>query len=91
MRVVLPGALADLAGGSRTLDLALPAGTVADVLDALQVEFPVLVRRVRDETGSIRRYVNVYVDGADVRAHGGAGAAVGEGAEVQVIPSVAGG
>lgn len=91
VQVLLPGVLAELAGGSRRLDLDVPAGTVADLLDALAEVHPVLVRRMRDETGALRRYVNVYVDGADVRGQQGRLTEVPSGAVVHVLPSVAGG
>jgi len=91
VQVLLPGVLADLAGGARRLTLDLPAGTLADLLDALASAHPVLGRRLRDESGALRRYVNVYVDGADVRGERGLETAVGPRALVQVLPSVAGG
>ena len=50
-----------------------------------------LARRIRDETGQVRRFVNVYVDGDDVRFEEGLATKVRDGAEVQVLPSVAGG
>jgi molybdopterin converting factor small subunit len=91
VQVLLPGALANLAGGAKHLDLEPAGGTLADVLDALAVQHPLLARRIRDETGQVRRFVNVYVDGDDVRFEGGLATAVKDGAEVQVLPSVAGG
>jgi molybdopterin converting factor small subunit len=91
VQVLLPGALAGLAGGARHLELQPSGGTLADVLDALAVEHPVLCRRIRDETGTVRRFVNLYVDGEDVRFAGGLATPVRDGAEVQVLPSVAGG
>jgi sulfur-carrier protein len=87
--LVLPQALRGLAGGQKALDLT--GGTVGDVLDALAVEHPVLARRIRDEQGRLRRFVNVYVDGEDVRGIGGVSAPVPARAEVLVLPSVAGG
>ena len=66
-------------------------GTVADLLEALAAEHPLLGRRIRDETGQVRRFVNVYVDGEDVRFAEGLATPVPDGAEVQVLPSVAGG
>ncbi|MGY1814746.1 ubiquitin-like small modifier protein 1 [Blastococcus sp. SYSU D00820] len=88
--LLLPGALADLAGGARRLEV--PAGgTLAGVLDALGRQHPLLARRIRDETGALRRFVNVYVDGDDVRFGAGLDTTVRDGAEVQVLPSVAGG
>jgi molybdopterin converting factor small subunit len=91
VEVLLPGALADLAGGARRLAVTPEAGTVGGLLDALAAEHPRLARRIRDETGALRRFVNVYVDGEDVRWDGGVAAAVPDGAVVQVLPSVAGG
>lgn len=65
--------------------------TVAAVLDALSEGRPVFARRIRDETGSLRRYVNVYVDGEDVRRADGLATPVAPGSEVMIIQSVAGG
>jgi molybdopterin synthase sulfur carrier subunit len=91
VQVVLPGVLAGLAGGEKHLDLQPAGSTLADLLDALAAEHPMLGRRIRDETGQVRRFVNVYVDGEDVRFNGGLATPVRDGAEVQVLPSVAGG
>ncbi len=89
--MVLPGVLADLAGGAKHLDVHSGGSTLADLLDALAAQHPTLGRRIRDETGRVRRFVNVYVDGEDVRWQGGLDTAVRDGAVVQVLPSVAGG
>jgi molybdopterin synthase sulfur carrier subunit len=91
VEVVLPGVLADLAGGVKHLQVASAGGTLRDVLDTLAADHPLLDRRIRDEAGVLRRFVNVYVDGDDVRFTGGLGAPVPDGAVVQVLPSVAGG
>jgi molybdopterin synthase sulfur carrier subunit len=91
VEVVLPGVLADLAGGARHLEVDVPGGTLSDLLDELAARHPLLGRRLRDETGTLRRFVNVYVDGEDVRYDGTLTAAVRDGAVVQVLPSVAGG
>ncbi len=91
VQVVLPGVLADLAGGCRHLHLAPAEATLAGLLDELAARHPVLARRIRDEAGAVRRFVNVYVDGEDVRWQGGLAAAVPDGAVVQVLPSIAGG
>jgi molybdopterin converting factor small subunit len=91
VEVVLPGVLADLTGGARHLHLDTPGTTLGDLLDVLAAQHPLLGRRIRDETGALRRFVNVYVDGEDVRYDGTLAAAVKDGAVVQVLPSVAGG
>ncbi|SFT96386.1 molybdopterin synthase subunit MoaD [Geodermatophilus amargosae] len=91
VEVLLPGVLADLAGGSRRLEVDPADGTLAGLLDALASTHPVLERRIRDEAGQVRRFVNVYVDGDDVRFTAGLATPVPAGAVVQVLPSVAGG
>jgi len=90
--VVLPGALRQYSGGVRTIEVQLDAGScLADLLDAVAAAHPALVRRLRDEQGTLRRFVNVYVDGEDVRLAGTESAPVPSTAEVLVLPSVAGG
>ncbi len=92
VEVVLPGALADDAGGSRRLQVQVPDGArLGDVLDALAVSQPRLARRLRDETGALRRYVNVYLGHDDVRGLLGTGTPVAAGDTVLVLPNVAGG
>ncbi|MGY1686428.1 MULTISPECIES: MoaD/ThiS family protein [unclassified Geodermatophilus] len=91
VEVVLPGVLADLAGGVRRLRVDPGDATLAGLLDALAVTHPVLERRIRDEAGEVRRFVNVYVDGDDVRFSAGLATPVTAGSVVQVLPSVAGG
>ena len=91
VQVLLPGVLAALAGGEKHVTVEPTGDTLADLLDALAAEHPMLARRIRDETGQVRRFVNVYVDGDDVRFEGGLATKVRDGAEVQVLPSVAGG
>jgi molybdopterin converting factor small subunit len=87
--VLVPGALRAECGGQGRIDV--PAGTLGSVLDELARSWPRLERRIRDEQGVIRRYVNVYVNGEDCRMLSGAQTPVPDGAEVQVLPSVAGG
>ncbi|MUL40497.1 MoaD/ThiS family protein [Streptomonospora sp. PA3] len=65
--------------------------TLRTVLDELARRHPGLDRRIRDEQGRLRRYVNVFVDSDECRAMGGLDTPVADGAEVRVLPSVAGG
>ncbi|MDQ7804287.1 ubiquitin-like small modifier protein 1 [Amycolatopsis sp. A133] len=90
--VLLPGTLREKAGGESRLDVevAEPA-TLGAVLDALAERHPALERRLRDEQAGLRRYVNFYVDGEECRHRDGTATVLREGAEVQIIPSVAGG
>jgi sulfur-carrier protein len=90
--VRLPQALAEHAGGERTLTLAVgDSSSLGDVLAALRQEAPAVARRVQDETGAIRRFVNVYVGEDECRSLQGLATPVPPGSVVYVIGSVAGG
>ncbi|MDE2639329.1 MAG: MoaD family protein [Chloroflexota bacterium] len=65
--------------------------TLADIVVDLESSYPGLQDRLIDETGEIRRFVNVFVNGEDVRFLDGLGTAIGEGDEVSIVPAVAGG
>jgi sulfur-carrier protein len=90
--VRLPATLRQRAADQATVDVDVPAeATLADLLDVLAARYPGLERRLRDESGRLRRYVNFYVDGEECRRLDGAATPLREVAEVQIIPSVAGG
>jgi molybdopterin synthase sulfur carrier subunit len=88
--VLVPGVLRADAGGAAHLEVTAQ-GSLGAVLDELRERWPRLERRIRDERGALRRYVNVYVDGEDCRGSGGLATPVPATAEIQVLPSVAGG
>jgi len=89
----LPAVLADLVGGRRRISVAIDGDqtTVGQVLDVVGGVHPMLVRRIRDEQGELRRYVNVYADGVDVRTLEVEQTQLRDGSVVLVLPSVAGG
>ncbi|PVZ57084.1 MoaD/ThiS family protein [Arthrobacter sp. H-02-3] len=90
--VVLPSVLQPLAGGQSILTApAEEAVTVEWVLDTVTGDYPALSRRLRDETGTVRRYVNIYVNGNEIRLLQGLVTTVAPGQEVLIIQSVAGG
>lgn len=90
--LLVPGLLQPLVGNCSELHLDVGDGaTVVQLLDAIAAEYPVFGRRVRDETGALRRFVNIYLDGEDVRRLDGLNARVAAGQELMVIQSVAGG
>ncbi|MEV4638665.1 ubiquitin-like small modifier protein 1 [Actinoplanes sp. NPDC049548] len=88
--LLVPGVLRAESGGESRLDVAAD-GTLRAVFEEVAQRWPRLERRIRDEQGVLRRYVNVYVDGEDCRRSGGLETPVEAGAEIQVLPSVAGG
>ena len=65
--------------------------TVGEVLDALFAEHGDLRERVAGDDGQIRRFVNVFLDGEDIRFLDGLDTTVPDGAELTILPAVAGG
>ena len=66
-------------------------GTVASAIAELQTRYPGVKERLIDETGGIRRFVNVYVNEEDIRFLQNQDTALKEGDEVSIIPAIAGG
>ena len=86
--VKIPTQLRAATGGEATADVQ--GSTVGEVLDALYDRFGELKARIADEDG-LRRFVNVYVGGEDIRFLDGLETQVADGAEVTILPAVAGG
>ncbi len=65
--------------------------TLAEMIETLEQEYPGMKERLCDETGELRRFVNVYVNGEDVRFQDGLGTRLTGNDEVSIVPAVAGG
>jgi len=87
--VKLPTQLRPAAGGASTVPVE--GATVGAVLEELYAQHPELRDSLSDGDGGLRRFVNVYVDGEDVRFGEGLDTQVRDGGEVQILPAVAGG
>ena len=87
--VKLPTQLRASVGGASTVPSE--GGTVGEVLAGVYAEHPDLRERICGEDGELRRFVNVYVGGEDIRYLDGLETAVTDGGEVQILPAVAGG
>jgi MoaD family protein len=87
--VKIPTQLRAATGGAAQAEVE--GETVGEVLDALFAEHAELRDRLSDPDGGLRRFVNVYVDGEDIRFGQGLDTTVKPGGEVQILPAVAGG
>ena len=87
--VKIPTQLRSLTDGAAEVDAA--PGSVARVLAELEGRYPGLKNRILDETGALRRFVNVYVGEEDVRFLDGLQTEVPDGGHISIIPAVAGG
>ncbi len=67
------------------------AATVAEVIATLDARFPGLGERLTEPGGHMRRWINVFVEGEDIRSLQGMETRLRPGAEVYIVPAVAGG
>ena len=87
--VRIPTQLRTLTGGAGELELS--GSTVGEVLKALDAAHPGMADRLFDESGSLRRFVNVFLDEEDVRFLEALDTPVSDGQTVSIVPAVAGG
>jgi MoaD family protein len=86
--VRIPAPLRPITGGASSIECS--PGSVRELIDQLDARHPGFRDRVMED-GSLRRFVNVFVAGEDVRFGDGIETAVTEGQEVTILPAVAGG
>lgn len=89
VRVRVPTQLRALTGGEG--EVTVEATSVGDALRALDAAHPGLAERLFDDTGELRRFVNVFVDDEDVRFLDGLTTVLSGGESVSIVPAVAGG
>jgi len=87
--VKLPTQLRDATGGQA--EVSGEGATVGEVLESLYGRFEPLRERLTDGEGGLRRFVNVYVGGEDIRFLDGLDTPVSDGDEGTILPAVAGG
>ncbi len=85
----IPTQLRPLAGGHATV--TTEGATVAEVLKGLEAAHPGFNDRLFDESGKLRRFVNVFVAEEDIRFLDGLDTAVADGSTISIVPAVAGG
>jgi molybdopterin converting factor small subunit len=89
--VRIPTILRTYTGGESEISVEPTEDTLAGVIEALEVAAPGIRARVLDESGALRRFVNIYVDDDDVRFTDGLATPTPAGAKISIIPAVAGG
>ena len=89
VKIVLPTALARHTNGQKSFDSQ--AINLPGLLAEFDTKFPALSQNVKDDSGKLRRFINVYVNDEDIRFLGGDTHQFEDGDEVMLIPSIAGG
>jgi molybdopterin converting factor small subunit len=89
IRVLIPTPLRRFTDGAAAVECS--AATLSELLDALTERHPQLGPHLRDASGALRPFVNVYVNEEDIRFLGGSEYRFRDGDEVMLVPSIAGG
>jgi molybdopterin synthase sulfur carrier subunit len=87
--VRIPTPLRRLTGGQG--EVTADGRTVQELLDSLERRFPGIKERLYDETGQLRRFVNIYINDEDIRFAQGIDTTLKAGDEVSIVPAIAGG
>jgi len=89
LKVIIPAPLRKYTQGSEIVEVQ--ASTVQEVIEQLDSRFPGIRASVCDESGGLRRFINIYVDGEDVRFLENLRTETRDGAEVAIVPAISGG
>ncbi|HEX6886725.1 MAG TPA: ubiquitin-like small modifier protein 1 [Candidatus Nanopelagicales bacterium] len=89
--VRIPTILRTYTAGEAEVSVEPSEQTLSGTISALEAAYPGLAARVLDDEGALRRFVNIYVNDEDVRFEGGLETPTPAGAQISIIPAVAGG
>jgi molybdopterin synthase sulfur carrier subunit len=87
--VRIPTPLRKLTGGAEEVNA--PGKSVGDLIGELEKQFPGIKERICDESGAVRRFVNIFVKDEDIRFLQNLDTPLGEKDEVSIVPAIAGG
>ena len=89
VQINIPTPLRRLTNGLNMVEAE--AASIGEVIGSLESQFPGMKERLVDETGEIRYFVNLYLNGEDVRFLQGMDTTIESGDEISIVPAVAGG
>jgi molybdopterin synthase sulfur carrier subunit len=89
LKVVIPAPLRKHTAGAEIVEVE--AGTVQQIIETLDGRYPGIRSSICDEAGGLRRFINIYVDGEDVRFLENLSTTAKDGAEIAIVPAISGG
>lgn len=87
--VLIPTPLRKYTNEQESVDA--PAGTVGSLIEDLEQQYPGIAARLTDDSGEVRRFINVYVNEEDIRFLSGKETRIEDGDAVSIVPAIAGG
>ncbi len=87
--VRIPTALRKLTADKETVEAT--GSTIAEIIDHLEACYPGIKERLCDESGQVRRFVNIFLNDEDIRFLESSSTPVKEGDEISIVPAIAGG
>jgi molybdopterin converting factor small subunit len=89
VQVLIPTPLRKFTNDEETVTVS--PGSITEVVDDLEQQFPGIKARITDESGELRRFVNIYVNEEDIRFQSGKDTQVVDGDAISIVPAIAGG
>ncbi len=89
VKVLIPTPLQKFTNDQASIEC--DGGTIIGLMDTLEAQFPGIKKRLCDDQGELRRFVNFYVNSEDIRFLDGKETVLKDGDEVSIVPAVAGG
>jgi molybdopterin synthase sulfur carrier subunit len=89
VNVLIPTPLRNLTADLDTVEAN--AATISELIQVLERSYPGMGSRLSAEDGTLRRFINIYVNGEDIRFLQGADTPIKDGDEVSIVPAIAGG
>ena len=72
-------------------EVQIDGETIAMILGNMESSYPGIKDRICDESGQVRRFINIYINEEDIRFMDGTGTAVNDGDRISIVPAIAGG
>ena len=89
VQVRVPTPLRRFTGGAE--EVSANGATMAALVNDIELRYPGIKERICDEEGKVRRFVNIFVNGDDIRFLNNLDTALKDGDEVSIVPAIAGG
>jgi len=89
VQVLIPTPLRKFTANEETVHVS--PGTISAIIDDLEQQFPGIKARLTDDSGELRRFINIYLNEEDIRFQSGKDTVAADGDAISIVPAIAGG